>query len=903
MSSAVHAAETSLVPQAAGLVGLGQTVEADPHHRLREDVRDLGRVLGRVIQRVSGTASYARIERVRALSKRAEQGDDDALVRLQQELRSLSVSEAAELAHAFSAFLSLANTAEQHHRLRRRRAYLRQGGAPQRGSCADALSRLAARGVASEQLHAALCDQHVELVLTAHPTEIARRTLLDKHVRISEALRVRDQTDLLRDERIAADLTIEREVLSLYSTDALRRTAPTPDQETDAALSVVERTLWHALPRHLRALDEALLAATSQPLPLDAVPVRFGSWIGGDRDGNPFVDSQVTERSVYRARAVGARLFHQDLTHLIGELSMQSASARLRERVGEVAEPYRALLRPLVVELGKERDAALERALGQSSSAACTLTDLQLIDALRLAHESLCETGFDAVASGRLLDVLRRAACFGLSLVRLDVRQHARVIERALDEITRALELGSYAAWSEGEKLLFLRSELQSRRPLIPQHVEFSALTRDLLRSLTLVAELPAASLGAFVISGAEAASDVLAPLVLQRALGVLGQQRVVPLFESLSSLQRAPALLDSILAAVDVPSLFGSGMEIMLGYSDSAKDGGVLAASWLLYRAQESLMEVGRRHGLRITFFHGRGGTVARGGGPTYLAIQSLPAGSLDNGVRVTEQGEMIHAKFGSIELAERSLELYTTATLEARLVPPTPPDAEQRALLDALSARSSEAYRQVVDAPGFISYFHSVTPLAGFEGLNLGSRPTRRSQGSSVQDLRAIPWIFAWAQTRLVLASWLGVGTALAWAKEQGHAQAVERLAREQRFGRSMFELFEMVLAKADLRMASTYDLTLAQGEDLELGARLRGMLRETRERVLSVTGHARLLEPQPVIERSIAVRNPYLVPIHLLQIELLLRRRRAPDDPAIARALRQTIHGIASGLRNTG
>ncbi len=897
------------------------SVTLDPHQRLHDDVRILGELLGRTLREQGGDRLFDAVERVRALSKDARQGAAD-LANLERTLRALSVTDALAVARGFAHFLGLANIAEQHHRIRRRRDYQADpASAPQRGSLADSFARLSAAGIAPEVLHSAVSTLRIELVLTAHPTEVVRRTLRRKQRRIAELLSLDDRTDLTTDERADVRRDLGAEIAATWMSDEVRRDPPTPFDEVKWGLVVFEQTLWDAVPRHLAALDRALVTATGTGLPLDAAPIRFGSWIGGDRDGNPNVTPQVTARAVMLARWMAADLYRQEVEALRGELSMRRGSAELHARVGEVAEPYRVLLKGITTRLRAMRD-RMQRLIDTDAPYVADPADYtdaeQLAEPLRLCYRSLMETGGATVAQGRLLDLLRRIPSLGLSLVKLDLRQEADRHTDALDAITRRAGLGSYQSWDEAARQAFLLGELQSdagvtRRVLAapdpisdaaPVLVPFDDAVRDVIDAFRVAATLPRDALGAYVISMAARPSDVLAVELLQRAVGVADPLRVVPLFETANYLRGSDACIGALLDIPWYAARTNGRVEVMVGYSDSAKDAGRLAAAWELYTAQERLVAVTKAHGVRLTLFHGRGGSVGRGGGPTHLAIQSQPPGSVDGTIRVTEQGEMVDAQFGLPQIADRTLEVYTTATLEATLTPHDGVHESWRASMQRMADTSRATYRRLVyETPEFLEYFRLATPELELGSMRIGSRPARRRAGGGVASLRAIPWVFAWTQTRLMLPAWLGIGEAVAEAVAEGKSDELRAMYRQWPFFRSTMDLVQMVLAKASPEISAYYDARLVPAALRPLGESLRANLQRTIDATLQVTGHARLLEENPVLRRSIDVRNPYVDPINLVQVEVLSRLRADDDDPALLDAFLVTVNGVAAGMRNTG
>ena len=877
----------------------------DPHKPLRDDVRQLGELLGHTLRTLEGQGLYETVERVRALAKSARGGAHEDFGTLAGELSRLPVERALPVARAFAHFLHLANVAEQHHRIRRRRVYLRDTSAwPQRGSTGETFPRLLAGGIAPDDLREAVASLRIELVLTAHPTEIARRTLVQKYNRIARALAEQDRPDLTIPEREAIEAALCREIMASWGTSDIRQDRPTPLDEVRSGLIVFEESLWHAVPRYLRGVDRALRAATGHALPLDAVPVTFGSWIGGDRDGNPNVTPDVTRRACLLSRWVAATLYLDEINALRNELSLETASQELMRAAGEEPEPYRRLLRGVRMRLQATIawiEASLDADADTPAPSDVYVEAAEFAGVLQQCADSLERTGYGDLATGRLEDIRRRLATFGMTLARLDIRQEAERHTEALAAILAHHGLGDFAAWDENERIAFLSRALQE--PTVSELPELDATTevRDVLDTFRALATIPRSSLGAYVITMASQASDVLAVLFLQQLAGVRDPLRVVPLFETSADLDHAGPVIDALLGMAWYRERTGRRQEVMIGYSDSAKEVGRLAAAWDIYRAQEAVMAAGRRHAVHVTLFHGRGGSIGRGGGPTYLAIMSQPPGSIDGALRVTEQGEMLQALFGLPEIAVRTLEVYTTATLEAWLLPPPAPPPEWRAAMDRLRDAARDEYRGVVyDDPRFLDYFREATPESELAAMNIGSRPARRQGDPGVKSLRAIPWQFAWTQTRLLLGAWLGVDAALERELSRD-ADQVRSMYREWPHFRSVIDLLEMVLAKAAPDIAAEYDRRLVSPGLRPLGADLRARLARASAAVLAVTGHGELIESNPVLRRSIDVRNPYVDPINLVQVELL-RRLRAGDE-SVRAALNVTINGIAAGMRNTG
>ncbi len=877
------------------------------HSDLRENVRMLGELLGQSIQRHPGRECYDLIEEVRAAAKADRMQESGSGQRLVNLLGKLSDDELLPVTRAFNQFLNLANLAEQHHTIRRKRGHQSDLMVESLG---DVFQRLKSGGVEPQELHRRVADLRIEYVLTAHPTEVTRRTLIMKYDEMSDCLARLDHEDLLPAEEEAITGRLQQLITEAWHTDEIRHERPTAVDEAKWGFAVIENSLWTALPNFLRGLDQSLLDATGQGLPIDASPIRIASWMGGDRDGNPNVTHSVTRKVFLLGRWMAADLYLRDIQSLRAELSMWQASDELRAVVGDAREPYRKILGELREKLIKTRDWAEAGVAGETQdSSGILFENSDLTEPLDLCYRSLIDCGLELIANGPLLDTLRRAHTFGLPLIRLDIRQESTRHAEAVAEMVEYLGLGDYLSWTEDERQEFLIRELSGRRPLVPRNWAPSDNVREVLATCEVVAQQTPEALGSYVISMASKPSDVLNVILLLREAGMENPMRVVPLFETLDDLRGAP---DSMAALYEVEWYreYSRGrQEVMIGYSDSSKDAGQMMAAWAQYQAQEKLTEVAGKYGVHLTLFHGRGGTVGRGGGPANRAILSQPPGSVNGSFRITEQGEMIRFKFGLPRLAEQSLTLYTTAVIEATLAPPRGPEPEWREAMDWLTERSLKAYRAVVrENPDFVPYFRQVTPEQALGKLALGSRPARRKPGGGVESLRAIPWIFAWTQMRMMLPSWLGSDVALKEAFEHDRVDVLRTMMSEWPFFKTYVDMLEMVLAKSDLRIASFYEKTLVNDPTLlELGQNLRERLRGCIDHLLQLKQQDVLLEKEPVFAHSMRVRNPYTDPLHYLQAELLKRDRESEGKgqvpELVERALKVTMAGISAGMRNTG
>lgn len=865
------------------------------HEALRDNVRSLGQSLGDTIRGDLGEEFLTKVEQVRLLAKDARGSDEGAREALFEALHGLSDDEVLPVARAFTQFLNLANIAEEHHRVRRR---LEVTDVCTPDSLCSLFARLSQRGIKSSTVAETLSKMQVDLVLTAHPTEVNRRTLIQKYDGIAAGLRRLDQGESTQHRLNAL-------VSQIWYTDEIREQRPTPVEEAKWGFAVIENSLWKAIPQFLKGIDAQLNETLGERLPLEVSPIRFASWMGGDRDGNPNVTSTVTEEVLLLSRWVAADLYFHDVDSLRSELSMSKASPEIKEWLGvDCSEPYRELLAQVRDRLAATKTWISAKLKGQplptDSIYQCSQ---ELLEPLMLCHRSLIECGMGIIAEGALEDIIRRIACFGTSLVKLDVRQSSDRHAQVFEELSQFYGLGSYNGWTEEGRQNFLLKELQSRRPLLPHHWKPSAEVQEVLATCRVVAQAEPNSLGSYVISMASQPSDVLAVILLLRDMGITHNMRVVPLFETLNDLDNARDCIDALLK-VDWYKQYTQGhQEVMIGYSDSSKDAGQLAAAWGQFKAQEGLTVLCQEHGVHLTLFHGRGGTVGRGGGPSHTAILAQPPGSVDHSLRVTEQGEMIRFKFGIPEIAVRNLELYAGAVLEATLDPAPGPKEEWRQQMELMAQVGFREYRQVVrhDAQ-FVPYFRSATPEQELAKLPLGSRPAKRKQDGGVESLRAIPWIFAWTQIRLMLPAWLGSDNALGEALKGGQAQLLRTMNQDWPFFRSYINMLEMVLAKSDTRIAAYYDQQLVSEELRVLGSSLRGRLEKTVELVNEIKQQEELLLDNPIIRQSIDVRNPYIDPLHFLQAELLNRDRTQPDE-RLEQALMVTMAGISAGMRNTG
>ncbi|WP_313681841.1 phosphoenolpyruvate carboxylase [Pantoea sp.] len=881
----------------------------EQYSAMRSNVSMLGKLLGDTIKDALGENILDKVETIRKLSKSSRAGNDTHRKELLSTLQNLSNDELLPVARAFSQFLNLTNVAEQYQTIARS-----GDGANNPELLKTTFDRLKQQKDLNENdIRAAIESLSLELVLTAHPTEITRRTLIHKLVEVNSCLQQLDHSDITGYEYNQVMRRLRQLVAQAWHTDEIRKYRPTPVDEAKWGFAVVENSLWEGVPAFLRELNEQVEETFGMQLPVDFVPVQFTSWMGGDRDGNPNVTAKVTRQAMQLGRWKAADLFLRDIGVLISELSMSECSDEVRELCGdpEALEPYRMILKRIRSQLMSTQAYMEHRLKGERlpRPADLLVSNDQLWLPLYAIYQSLQQCGMGIIANGQLLDTLRRVKCFGVPLVRIDLRQESTRHTEALAEVTRYLGLGDYESWSEADKQAFLIRELNSKRPLLPRQWEPSDNTREVLDTCKVAAEAPQGSIAAYVISMAKMPSDVLAVHLLLKEAGIPYAMPVAPLFETLDDLNNANDVMSQLLS-IDWYRGFIQGKQmVMIGYSDSAKDAGVMAASWAQYQAQDALIKTCEKAGIALTLFHGRGGSIGRGGAPAHAALLSQPPGSLKGGLRVTEQGEMIRFKYGLPEVTIASLSLYTGAILEANLMPPPEPKSEWCDIMDGLSAHSCAMYRGYVrENPDFVPYFRSATPEQELGKLPLGSRPAKRRASGGVESLRAIPWIFAWTQNRLMLPAWLGAGAAIQKAMEQGHQDQLETMCRDWPFFSTRLGMLEMVFSKADLWLAEYYDQRLVDKSLWPLGQQLREQLDADIKAVLTIANDAHLMADQPWIAESIALRNVYTDPLNVLQAELLHRSRAQEErgdepDARVEQALMVTIAGVAAGMRNTG
>ncbi|SFB91238.1 phosphoenolpyruvate carboxylase [Massilia yuzhufengensis] len=921
--------------------------DLDKDAPLKEDIRLLGRLLGDVLRDQEGEAVFQVVETIRQTAVRFRREDDPkAGEELTALLRQLTRDQTISVVRAFSYFSHLANIAEDQHHIRRRRAHLMRGADPRQGSVGYALCKLRDAGVPQDVVEGFFKDALISPVLTAHPTEVQRKSILDAEHDIARLLAERDR-GLTPKELQRNGQLLHARIATLWQTRMLRYSKLTVADEIDNALSYYRITFLREVPGLYDDIEAEIATRYGGDAPQlgNAQYLQMGSWIGGDRDGNPNVNADTMRHALVRQSSTILDFYLEEVHTLGAELSTSTLMVAVTPAMQALAdastdlsphrsdEPYRRALIGIYARLAATArelgvDHILRKEVGHAppyQDAGEFAADLDVLaDSLRANHGAV-------LVEPRLAGLTRAARIFGFHLASLDMRQSSDVHERVLAELfARAGGTPDYAALAEEEKIKLLLAELAQPRPLYSAFESYSDETNSELGILRAARDIRqrygSRAIRNYIISHTETVSDLLEVLLLQKETGLMrastgaSDVMVIPLFETIPDLQRAAGIMDEWMALPLVAGIVekqGRLQEVMLGYSDSNKDGGFLTSNWELYQAELKLVDVFAAKNVKLRLFHGRGGTVGRGGGPSYDAICAQPPGTVNGQIRLTEQGEIIASKFSNPEIGRRNLELLVAATLEASLSPHAADDASNAKLarfegvMAELSERAYRAYRNLVyETPGFTDYFFEGTPIAEIAELNLGSRPASRKSTRRIEDLRAIPWGFSWGQCRLLLPGWYGFGTAVSGWLQDGERE--QRLALLQEmfgawpFFATLLSNMDMVLAKTDLAIASRYAGLVA---DVELRERIFRRITaehgETLRCLESITGTSERLVGNPLLARSIQNRFAYLDPLNHLQVELIHRRRKLGDnaDPRVHRGIHLSINGVAAGLRNTG
>ena len=888
---------------------------------LSSTIHLLGEILGSVIKKQENTAIFDKIEKIRTLSKNSRGSNEglnkQSFKKLKNQISNLTSTETLIIAKSFSRFLDFSNIAESLYSIHNIHDHVirKTQETNEIVILEEALLDVQKNpNVSKNKFFNVAKNISIDLVLTAHPTEVKRRTLIQKYAKVNNILDELNNIQILKKQNIKREKGIlekklKEEITSVWKTDEIKRSRPTAVEEAKWGLAVIEDSLWNSIPKICSRFDNAVNKFTNKNLPINYSPIKVSSWMGGDRDGNPNVTSKTTMEVVLLSRWEAASLYEKEFTKLIQSLSLFDCSKKIKKQVGKTWEPYRVFLRPIRNKLQQTQreieDALLEKREPKKKLLVNSINEI--LDPLNEVYNSLCSVKCDIIANGLVLDIIRLSHTFGLNLAKLDIRQESSRHTSLLNTICKKLALKEYTKLSEQEKIKFLTREYKSKRPLIPNKIKFNNTDKETWETFKMIANTSNEFLGAYVISMTSKVSDILGVLLLQKEAGVKNPLRIVPLFETLSDLQNSSKIVDNLFKNRWYTNIFSNEQEIMIGYSDSSKDAGKFAASWAQYCAQEKLCSVANKDKIKLNFFHGRGGSVGRGGGPVYAALLSQPPGTVMGMTRVTEQGEVIQQKYGSESMAEYSLGTYIGAVLEATLSPPSKPSKEWRTLIDSMSIISSKAYRHyLLEDEDFLKYFDKVTPKNIIGKLYIGSRPSKRNASKDIKSLRAIPWVFAWTQIRMLLPAWLGTYEALNFASKGKNKKILDEMIKNWPFFYEMMDMLDMVLIKTDQRVIRYYEECLATPELKKIGNELRAKLTELIEINKKIIPN-NIINQRKAFRKSIKLRNTYAEILNLLQADIMKRLNKkninTKSKKILMDAMIVTISGISASMKNTG
>ncbi len=887
--------------------------ERIPTKLLREDVRYLGNLLGKVIKDQEGQEFFKLVEKVRKLSKANKKSIkiNQTNKKVIKAIKNLSPKNTFKLTRAFTHFMNFINLAELVDASRSLNEYENN----KKKIVSNNLfieeifeNLFKKKNISKNKIYDTAKKLNIGIVLTAHPTEVKRRTLIQKYHLIIEIL---EQRNLLKnfpsklkilDKRLLDELTI------IWNTDDLKRIKPSPYDEARWGLAIIEDSLWDTIPKVYRRLNSIFVNNMDKTLPKNFNPIEFGSWMGGDRDGNPNVTADVTRKVILLSRWEAAKLYEKTLTKIIRSYSMKKCSKKIKRIVGKSYEPYRVFLRPLrdkmrITHRSIEQHLVNNKYLDQKKLLS---SREEILRPLRVVRESLEQNQNENIANGELLDLMRRAKCFGINLARLDIRQESSRHSQLISEIIKKKYKKNYLKISEKEKIQFLKFQLSSKKKYISKFQFKNKENKEVWSTFQLLANEPPECLGAYVISMTKTASDILSVLFLQKEANIKHKLRVVPLFETLDDLINSKEIMENLFSQAWYRKIIQNKQEVMIGYSDSSKDAGKICASWHQYKAQEEIIRLGKKYKIKITFFHGRGGSAGRGGGPIQATLRSQPPNSVNGKIRITDQGEVIQQKYGYEPLAKYNLCSYIGAVTEATLNLPPIPKKNWRSLIEKMSDISKNSYRKNINqSSDFIKYFKTVTPHKALGKLSIGSRPSKRKNIDNIKSLRAIPWVFAWTQIRLMLPAWLGSAEALRYSYNKKFRKTLYDMERNWPFFNSMLDMLDMVISKADPEISKIYEEYLADESLRRVGNKLRfqfGVIKDLNKKITP----KEIINSRKVFRTSVIVRNIYSEVLNIIQpivIKKLKKNKNIQNRRYLNDALLTSIAGISAAMKNTG
>jgi phosphoenolpyruvate carboxylase len=888
--------------------------ERIPTKLLREDIRLLGTFLGKVIKDQEGEVFFKIVEKLRLLSKTTlfDINKSKVFSRISKEIEKLKPEYIFKLTRSFSHILNLMNLAESLDASRK----LNEFGNPyfknknQSFFIEDIIESLFKnKSISNKKIYNQAKDLDIGIVLTAHPTEVKRRTLIQKYANLIDLMEQRHLYKKYPAKVVEIDRKIYTEITIIWKTDDLKRSKPSPLDEAKWGLAVIEDSLWDTIPKVYKRLNDIFRKNSGKDLPRDFNPIQFGSWMGGDRDGNPNVTSEVTKKVILFSRWQAAKLYEKELTKLIQDLSISECSNKIKKFTGETFEPYRVYLRPIRDKLRlthqlierhlKDKKPLDEKKLLRSKD--------EILKPLRNVRESLNLNKGQHIANSDLLDLIRRARCFGINLAKLDVRQESTRHEKLLSFIIDKKYKINYENLKEDKKINLISSLIKKSNYFIDKLNIKDSKNKEVWNTFKQIANEPKECLGAYVISMTSKASDILSVYFLQKQAKIENLLRVVPLFETLDDLKSAKAVMENLFKLSWYRKLINNKQEVMIGYSDSSKDAGKLSASWNQYKLQEQLRNLARKYKIELVFFHGRGGSAGRGGGPIQATLKSQPAKTVNGKIRITDQGEVIQQKYGFKPLAEYNLCSYIGAVMDASLNPPPKSKENWRKLIEKMSEISTSAYRKNINqSEDFIRYFKTVTPHKSLGKLSIGSRPSKRKNIDNIQSLRAIPWVFAWTQIRLMLPAWLGTTEALRYGSIKKFSKTLNDMEKNWPYFHSTMDILDMVISKVDPEISIIYENNLADKALKRIGKKLRFQF-DTLIKLHNKITPKEVTKERKEFRKALFIRNNYTEMLNILQANIMKKinnnKYKKEDKKYLDDALMSSIAGISAAMKNTG
>ena len=887
--------------------------ERIPTKFFRENVRYLGNILGRVIKEQEGQKFFELVEKVRKLSKanKINPNSNQTNRKVVRAIKNLSPKNSFRITRAFTHFMNFINLADSIDASRSLNEYENSKKKTSNNNLfieeifEDLFNN---KNIPEVKIYNTAKNLKIGIVLTAHPTEVKRRTLIQKYHNITEILEQRDLLKNFPSKLKILDKKLFDELTIIWNTDDLKRFKPSPFDEARWGLAIIEDSLWDTIPKVYRRLNSIFVQNMDKGLPKNFNPIEFGSWMGGDRDGNPNVTAEVTRKVILLSRWEAAKLYEKALTKIIRSYSMEKCSKKILKKVGKSFEPYRVFLRPL-----RDKMRVTHRLIEQHLVSNKPLDQKKLLSSreeilkpLRVVRESLEQNQNENIASGELLDLMRRAKCFGINLARLDVRQESSRHSQLIREFIKRRFNKDYLKFSENEKIQFLRKQIISKKNQIKKFQFKNKENKEVWSTFKILANEPSECLGAYVISMTTSASDILSVSFLQKEANIKNKLRVVPLFETLDDLINSKEIMEKLFSQSWYRKMINNDQEVMIGYSDSSKDAGKICASWHQYKAQEEIIKLGKKFNVNITFFHGRGGSPGRGGGPIQSTLRSQPPNSVNGKIRITDQGEVIQQKYGYEPLAKYNLCSYIGAVAEATLNPPPEPKKNWRSLIEKMAEISKNSYRKNINqSSDFIKYFKTVTPHKALGKLSIGSRPSKRKNVDNIKSLRAIPWVFAWTQIRLMLPAWLGSAEALRYSYIYQFRKTLFDMERNWPFFNSMLDMLDMVITKADPEISKIYEEYLADDSLKRVGKKLRFQFDVIKKLNKKITPKE-IIASRKQFRSSIIIRNIYSEVLNIIQpivIKKVKNIKNKKDKAYLNDALLTSIAGISAAMKNTG